>query len=152
MTDEVMTFQYADPCTIQYNESFALATVISYDGSFQGIILLTRGEDDTSWGETRQAWWWAVLDTNSGLIGRCGSQREALKSGCDANPHPLLMLKSILAYMAAGVEARNNPDSENYNIFPPEVTEWCYQMDSELSSLYIELHTAEEEGKLSWPI
>lgn len=151
MSDPVMTFKYADPCTIQYGIEFALATVVSYDGAFNGIILLARGDDDTSWGEVRQSWLYAILDAKTGLVGRCEGIREALKSGVDADPHPLLMLKAFLAYLAAGVEARNNPESENYSIFAPEVVQWAYQMDAELSSLYVDLMTAEEEGQLTWP-
>lgn len=137
---------------VHYTAQHVMAQIVEHDGKFAGGILMVRQDDDTSWGEIRQSWLWAVFGADGNLLGRSENTWTALKSGCDANPHPVKMLGSILHYMAAGVEARNNPDSENYGIFPAEVTEWAYMVDSELAELDFAITTAEESGVLeAWP-
>lgn len=55
-------------------------------------------------------------------------------------------LESLLSFLGACGEAyRYGPESENYDLFPPEVAEWAYLNCDELGMLTIEL---EENGEV----
>lgn len=136
---------------VEYNDHYVGVALVDPQGCYQGGIMLVRGEDDTTWGEVRQSWIWVVLGAEADLLGRSKSHWERIKSGVDANPHPLELLGSMLHFMAAGVEARNRPDSENRDLFPEAVTEWAYMNDTQLQELDCSIDAARDAGMLDWP-
>ena len=76
-----------------------------------------------------------------------------LYSGVGADVDEWKMLDAVLDYLQAAAEAYRywmdtSQESENYDLFPPHVTEWAYMVDGELSSAQCDLHDAAHGGEL----
>ena len=69
-----------------------------------------------------------------------------LQSGCDGGDlvKGLASLMSFLSACGESVEYRSGEEpSENANLFPPAVGEWCAENNNELSSISVELEEVE---------
>ena len=78
---------------------------------------------------------------------------NTLLSGVGAAVDEWKMLDAILDYLQAAAEAYRywmdtSQESENYDLFPPYVTEWAYLVEDELSSAQCDLHDAAHGGEL----
>ena len=67
-----------------------------------------------------------------------------LKSGCGGGDL-VQGMSSLLSFLGAAAEAYNRPDSDNADLFPPNVTEWAYQHSDETSRLQCEIEESEIE-------
>lgn len=73
---------------------------------------------------------------------------DDLRSGCGVNMAERDGMESLLSFLSAAAEAysysmRTGRESDNADLFPPEVMEWCYQNSSELE--YASLEFSEEK-------
>lgn len=92
----------------------------------------------------RAAYHWQV-DLPGNVVGATD-----LSGPTSGHPSPREMLSTLCSFLGAAAEAygydmRNGPDSsENGDLFPPEVTEWAYQHEDDITMLALEL---DEEDK-----
>lgn len=128
------------------DERWIMAAITQHDGKFAGTIMLIRTDDDTSWGEVRQAWLWMVLNHEGKCLGRTKDMWHALKSGVNADPGPYKMLGSLLSFLLAYAEiyrshmgATLETVEHGSGAWNLPVMEWAYQNDTELSLLKSEV-------------
>ena len=92
-----------------------------------------------AWGERRDQWNWLIVGPELAVLGASTSHFDALCGGCDVVTTGPMMLGSFLSYCAAQAESASDETSENYNIFPPAVRDWCVEFVSELAWMQVEL-------------
>jgi hypothetical protein len=91
--------------------------------------------DDNAW--TYQ-WKWVNLTT-----GEVHTDVDLSGPATGHDPGPLAMLDTLLVFLGAcgeayGYEMRTGSPSENLDLFPVPMREWCYQHDDEIAMLQMD--------------
>ena len=97
-------------------------------------ILPTRRDPDG-----RVVWRYIIEDHNRHVLDDATDLRSG--TGDDIDPHKAMA--TLLGFLTAAAEAYRHTisgqDSDNSDLFPPDVCEWAYQHDDELAALALEL-------------
>lgn len=69
-----------------------------------------------------------------------------MQSGCGGfREGPVEAFDSFLSFLAAGAEAaRYGPESDNYDLFPPHIMQWCEDNDTDIGNAQCDIQ--DEDG------
>lgn len=89
--------------------------------------------------ENRVVWRYIIEDHDHQVL----HDAADLRTGVGDHPDPHKAIASLLGFLGAAADAYRHTmyghDSENTDLFPPEVTEWAYEHDDEITALALEL-------------
>lgn len=122
------------------------AIIISHDRIMAGINL---GEDGYIFmqfqdflpdelGGTRPAYSFKIFDCDMVLVHEEVDPKGYIRLGVNHQPNSVSAMRALLSFMSACAEA-SDANSENWDLFPGAVREWCKENDTAIVSLMVDL-------------
>ena len=101
------------------------------DGSH--IAVWHLGADyDPSFGAYRQRYFYSVTAGNDASP-RWEYLGDDIRSGCGSEPDTRAAAAALFSFLNAAAEAYGRPYSDNADLFPSHVMQWCTEHDDELA-------------------